>query len=351
MSSSIPPLPPPNDQTRELLQFLREENAANRTAVREDAEANRRLLLDTVRLISIPAAVVIAVAAFFGIRSISDLKETLEAEARRSTQVEINKMQNEIQNRLSDQFKTPALQQMVNDAAASYTKSAADPLIKQEVATQVRTRVDAEKPTIVAAVTEQTKSAVNQMAPQINEQVRDSVEATVQTHVAPVVQTLSDIKADAGLQDLIIRMDNDDALAFDQLLSLSGQTTDLIKKNEIQGALMEVIATHQSGLQVVQTFNVPRSKEQMLALLDNKAAYRTEREAAVWALSALPEMRSTLLPKLVVMLTSDPSLSVRCTAARQFDAYTNQGFGCLDKDNINKWWAANEATFSNAPKP
>lgn len=66
---SFPPVPPFVGQTRELLQFLRVANDANRTAVRNDAEANRKLLLDTVKIVSIPVAVLIAVAAWFGFRS------------------------------------------------------------------------------------------------------------------------------------------------------------------------------------------------------------------------------------------------------------------------------------------
>jgi hypothetical protein len=92
MSSPGPPVPPPNDQTRDLLQFLREENAASLTAVREDAEASRKLLIDTVKLVSIPVTALILVAGWFGFKSISDLKGALEAEARKSTQAEIARM-------------------------------------------------------------------------------------------------------------------------------------------------------------------------------------------------------------------------------------------------------------------
>lgn len=203
MSSPVTPAVTPgsqsgNDQTRELLQFLREQNDANRTAIRNEAEANRKLLLDTVKFVSIPVAMLIAIAGFLGFRSISDLKATLEAEARRSTQSEIKTMQGEIQKELNEQFQTPSLKAMVQNAAAEYTRTAAEPLIKRNVEEQVKARVAAERPTIIASVAEQTKAAVRQMEPQINLQVRDSVEATVQHQVEPVTKQIDGLKTEVA---------------------------------------------------------------------------------------------------------------------------------------------------------
>jgi hypothetical protein len=60
-----------------LLQFLREENEANRRAVREDAEASRGLLKFTVWLVAVPITALIIVVGWFGFKSVNDLRTTV----------------------------------------------------------------------------------------------------------------------------------------------------------------------------------------------------------------------------------------------------------------------------------
>jgi hypothetical protein len=114
--SPLPPAPQ-NDHTRELVQFLREENTANRGAVREDADATRKLLLDTVKFVSFPVGVLLLAAGFFGWRSFEDMKHTIESEAQRETKKEITQMRTEIEKRLTEQFQTPALQETIKEAS------------------------------------------------------------------------------------------------------------------------------------------------------------------------------------------------------------------------------------------
>src|ERR1700675_5064859 len=104
-----PPTPPNADQIRDLLQFLRTENEANRTAVRDDAESNRKLFLDTMKIVSVPLSLIILIVAFLGVRSISDAKALIQSEARTETKSEITRMQQEIRSRLDTQFQTPTL--------------------------------------------------------------------------------------------------------------------------------------------------------------------------------------------------------------------------------------------------
>jgi|SRR5208282_69617 len=196
---SIPPPPPlrpppdPAQQTQELLKFLREENEANRKAVREDAAASRDLLLSTTKIVAIPVAVALSIGAWLGYKSIGDLKDTLEQQAKSTTQVEIGKMQDNIHKRLTEQFETPALQKMVRDTAAEYTKTQAEPLIKSEVSARVA------------------------------EAVRNSVGSAVKTQIQPAIEK---VKTVSDLQGLILRMDNDDANAFDDLEALSMAKTE-----------------------------------------------------------------------------------------------------------------------------
>jgi hypothetical protein len=82
----VPPIPVSSVESvdREMLTFLHEESATNRTALREETEAKRTLLKDTLRIAAFPLAVIIAVAGFFGWRSISDLRQSVQDEAKQA---------------------------------------------------------------------------------------------------------------------------------------------------------------------------------------------------------------------------------------------------------------------------
>jgi hypothetical protein len=342
-SPSQPPQPPePStaDQTRELLQFLRQENEASRTAIRVDAEANRKLLIDTVKFVSIPVGILIVIAGWMGFKSINDLKTTLEAEARQSTQAEITRMQSEIRARLSEQFQTPNLQKTIKDAAVEATKTAAEPLIKSEVAAQVKLRVDEEKPAIAATVTQQTQIAVKQMGSQIEPLVKNSVDAKISTSVDPIVQR---IKAEADLQLLITRMNADDAIAFDNLIGMSS-FADATQQATAFAAVRSVIAAHNSGMFQTRTFTSPQTDDQLLTRLSDADA--ASREAALDTL--ISKRNLTLLPRVVGLMGSDPSIDVRCSAYRLFNNWTVQSFQCLNIGPLMNWWQSNKKNFTPA---
>ena len=49
------------DQTKELLEFIRKENEANRKAVRDDAGETRKFFLTITKIVSIPVAAAVVV--------------------------------------------------------------------------------------------------------------------------------------------------------------------------------------------------------------------------------------------------------------------------------------------------
>jgi|ERR1039458_3066821 hypothetical protein len=262
------PDPPRLDpQTRDLLQFLREENDASRKAARDEADASRGLLRFTVWLVSVPISLMIVTAAFVGWRSLEDIKHTIRSEADHETKAEIARMQGEIRTTLKEQFQTPTIRKTVEDAAIEATKASAGPLIKSEVAAQVRARVEAERPAINAAVTLQTQSAVKQMGSRIDTIVKDSVDTKVQTAVDPVSRSLTALKADADLQRLITRMDNDDAAAFDQVLVFTTSAAGPDERALATTALKNVVEEHDEKLRLNYPFQVAHTEEQLLAEL------------------------------------------------------------------------------------
>ncbi len=340
---STAPLPSPDrpdfTQTRELLRFVQEQNTADREAIRNESEANRKLLLDSLKVLSFPVGILLAIAAFLGFRSVSDLKQTIQNEARNETQAEVKRMQDEIRNRLNDQFQTPAIQKMVREAAAESTKTSATPMIKAEVATQVKSRVEAERPSITAAVNQQTQTAVKEMGTKIDVLVKDAVDSKVKAQVESVVEQVNLLKGEADIQLMITRMNADDARAFDSLSALKPDP-DSEDWRLINSAIRSVYDTHAGGFYMSRNFNQPITEEQMIAVLRHPDA--SMRQASLDTLVSKPHPE--ILPDLVGMITSDPSLNVRCAAYRLFNAYTKQSFKCLDKNGVLQWWEANKKT-------
>jgi hypothetical protein len=335
-----PAQPDPAEQTRELLRFLRLENEANRTAVRQDAESNRNLFLSTLKVVSWPVAVALAVAGFFGWKSFADMTRTMQSEARLDTRLEIDRMRGEIRKSLNEQFQTAALQQMVRQEAREATSNAATPLIKGEVATQVKIRVDAERGTIAKAVTAQTQLAVAEMTPHIDSQVKQSVDAKVDGAVQPVIQQLDSLKGDIELQLTIARMNADDAEAFDSLVALHA-FRDSAQQRAVTEAVRSVAMAHNGGMYQTRSFKSVLTEEQLMVALI--ASESTTRQAALDTL--VSTAKPSMLPRIVEVIQSDPSIDVRCSAYRLFNKVTQQAFVCLDKASLMTWWEVNNSNF------
>lgn len=305
--------------------------------MRDDAEKNRKLLLDTIKIASVAISLIVLVAAFFGYKSINDVKDAIQNEARRETQSEVTRMQGEIRQRLDEQFQTASLQKLVKDAAKEATQKSAEPLIKSEVAAQVKLGVDAQKPAIAAAVTQQTQAAVKQMESEIESIAKKSVDAKISAEVDPVIRKIKD---DGNFQLLITRMNADDAQAFDTLAHLP-PSTDPSQGSVAIAALRSVYAGHNSGMFQTRQFNSPQSDDQLVAHLSDGDSF--SREAALDAL--IPKKNLSLLPKIVEMMTADPSITVRCAAFRAFNSWTAQSVQCLDSGDALSWWTANKQKF------
>src|SRR5205807_5241341 len=119
---------------------------------------------------------------------------------------QIKAMQLEIRSRLDQQFQNPIIENLVKDAAKEQTQMSANPLIKIEVARQVKNRVDAEQSNIRHAVTEETQTAVKGMNPQIDKLVKNAVDSTVQNQVDPVIRQIGGLKRDVEIQRMINKL-------------------------------------------------------------------------------------------------------------------------------------------------
>ena len=302
------------EDREELLRFLREENAAYREAIRADGDASRKLLLDTIKFISIPMTLLLGIAVFLGWRSFSDVQATIIAEARRETQAEVSRMQGEIRERLSDQFKTPVLQQTVKQAAKESTEQAAAPLIKAEVTNQVKRSVELENGTIRETVTQQTQTAVKQMGTQIDGMVKQAVEKKVANDVQPVIDQVGGLKSKTELQLLILRMNADDATAFDTLVAMPVESVSPEYRDVLIGALRTVFQDRNSGIYTARSFEKQPTDGELVGYLSSPDLY--QRQAALDTLQG--SKKEDLFPK-----------GGRNAAIRSIHKRSRCGFPCI----------------------
>lgn len=309
---SVPPLPEQPSRDRELLTFLREESEANRKSLREEADANRKLLNDTLKIAAIPLSVIIAVAGFFGWRSLSDLKESVQNEAKQETQAEITRMQQEIREKLKAQFETPQLKQMVKEAATAQTGQVLRPLIEREVSSDVSRGVKAQQPTIHSTIVSETHKEVDALRPTIDSIVNTRVNATVDQSVdkeinSKVQPVLNQLQQSQQIADLEMRAQAGDGAAFDQMVAVAtNDATPEPLRGSMLSAARDILQKH-NGIHNGRRWLVPVTTEQMLKYLSDADSFN--RQAALDNLQV--DVLRQHLDELFKVMTTDPNLSVR----------------------------------------
>src|ERR1700733_1109567 len=71
----------PLKEQMELLKFLRDEAEANRHRLHDEAEADRNLLKHILWVVCVPLSIALVAAGWFGISSITSLKQAIQQQA------------------------------------------------------------------------------------------------------------------------------------------------------------------------------------------------------------------------------------------------------------------------------
>jgi hypothetical protein len=329
---------PKNDQ-RELLKFLREEAEASRKAQREESDANRKLFLDTSKIVAIPLAVLLTLSGIFFYHDINTMKEAMKAQGEASAQAEIQKMDKHIDETLQEKFKSETIQNTIQQAAVVATRQQAPALIKEVITPEVKRAVASQSGTIkevaTRAATEEVKTAID-----------------------PIV-------ADVKLQAVIARANADDAKAFDVLVGLR-ETGSLSQKDLVNGVIVNLQrhALEEIRLEWTSSYyecgNPSRSTYQSLLT----SSLVSERKKAIGVCVAYMEMGQwapqgaeslsafavleTVAPMWIKVALDDPSLSVRAEAIRGINwlfkgsyGVPKNDFDLLDTTLLKPWWTKN----------
>jgi hypothetical protein len=283
-----PPLSPSNEgKTEEIIKFLREENEKNRTSIFTDARESRDLINSWFKIAGSVLSLLIAVAAIFGFKSFSDLQKTYEEK--------MQKLQTDVLQRVDDHFKDPNIQDMMEKAAKTAAKDVTTEAIHQEIARQVKTRLDAEA---------------------------------------------LGMKGQIRVQNLIALMtQNDDASAFDQLnLMVRSGNLGAQESRIAKDALQDISQKLNSAppMFLAGSPNLPYGvKEGELVQKVMSSTNPMERR------SVLAQLAPTVWGdpgKTLQIAKNDPFLTVRCDAGRFYAKKLSQDFGgCLEKDRMDEY--------------
>jgi hypothetical protein len=341
ISTQQPPQPFSKDQV-EMLKFLREEAEANRIAQREESDLNRKLFLDTSKIVAIPLAVLLTLAGIFFYRDVNTMKEAMKTEGEAEARAEIKRMDANIDQTLEDRFKSDNIQNTIQQAALEAATKQAPGLINQVITPEVRKAVQSQIGTIRSVATEA---------------------ATNEVHGA-----LDPVVADVKLQAVIAKATSDDARSFDELLAFKNSHTGTPSQKALVNRVIENLDQHtQEGSLASGNYADCPDVSGNTYRAQLTSPIESVRSNAIGACiryiimgQSVPKVpgnsesaftvMETIAPLWVKVVTDDPSLSIRTATVRAlnllFDGgpdVPQGGFDLIDTTNLKKWWTNHEA--------
>jgi hypothetical protein len=165
-----------------------------------------------------------------------------------------------------------------------------------------------------------------------------NVSREADTAVAKLKGEIADADRRAGIETLIGRMNSDDAVAYDQLVSM--KTFDNPEEEaRVYQAVEAMIDEHNnasyrgSNFQSFRGYFPATLPEMPQRLLHKNAFFREEALRDLTKYNDQP----TLFPTVVDLAIHDPSLGVRTLAVRLIDDWSSQRFQPFRFD-VQKWW-------------
>jgi hypothetical protein len=347
MNDQVNPQPPdgrglPLRDQMEFLKFLREESEANRRAQRDEAESNRRLLTDAFKIVSPVLAVVIALAGFLWFHDLATLKEAIRNEAEVEAKAEIKRMDEHIDGTLQARFQKEEIQKTIQRAAEAAAQKEARPLIEAGVKSQVREAV-AQQGGMIRKIAEQAVSS----------EVRETIE--------PLANKVGESIAELHTNEVIARVNADDAQAFDELLELkeSGPASqrrlvDGVITDRHNHALDQFRADGQNPARCAVPDPIGlgsyKVSDRIQAIADCSGWFGGEFYSPRWDRAALLNIEATVTPHIVEVALNDHSLAVRSAAIYYINsAFAHipafKGFDVLDNRGLRDWWNENKPNY------
>ena len=325
----------PTAEQMTMLTFLREEADANRRSQREESEANRKLLIDALKIVSPVLTVLILFAGFLGFRDVKNVQDSVRQEAAAELKSELAKEKTDIDKRIQTevegQFEPANIKQVVEKAA----ESKAEPLIKATL-----------------------DSDVKEVIAQQSDRIKDITTQAINLKMVPLESKLN-------ISQLFQRLSEDDADAYDQLVALR----DSAAQND-KDFITKVIADAHNAVAIAGD-NASGSSEKCnphsealkeeLASKDSSKRSSAVDNCIVWLKKnpsdrkfsgeslSVWQLEKALVPQLELVAVRDSSFSVRGGAIYALNYIFNQapnfpeaGLDTLDVKALAAWWNVNQ---------
>jgi hypothetical protein len=321
---------PQDPDWKDVLEFVR-------TQGEKDRAYFDQLFTRTMWSIGLIIAVGIGLATFFGLRSLSDMKD----EMRKQTQAEIANMRAEVRNRIDAEFQTPAITRLVQAVAKERASDEINRVIFEEVSKQVKAAVKSQEGEIRKAVTQETQSAVARLGSTIDATVAKQIKDKVEASVRPLELQVAGYREVLDTGAIANAAMNGSRAAYFQLKPALASKNPQVQEiaawatAALDDERMELIKSH--GLNPSLTF------ENLIQL--SAIGSQTLRARAVQAMGESSDRK--YIPRVIEIIKSDPNLRVLRAALIAFSQLTKSGFQS-DEDGIKKateWWEQHKSEF------
>jgi hypothetical protein len=343
-------------ELKEVLAFTEAENEKHRAFF-------QMLYRWTAGALTAIVIVIGGLIAFVGWHTISDIRkqaqdataEEIKATKEQSQELiaeEIQGIRKQIANRLDAEFQTTSIRETVGEAARRQTQSAMMPLITHEVQTQVSSGVHAEQGAIQTTLQSQTRKALDDMKPTIDQTVEArvgaAVDAAVKTQVdSQISPRIQQLQNSEKISELVTQAQSGDGQSFDILGRIAAEPDQEAGfRNTAYRTFTAVMLSHNEVVYNTLHFNDDSTPAEKLARLESKDAL--QRRAAIDELS--PDYVKDHLDQLYDLMMSDPDLGVRTAAYIKFKSITGNNFLNLDSRAAANWWVKHRDEYVRPKK-
>jgi hypothetical protein len=316
-------------------------------------------------------------AVFLGINTINGAKEAAQqaarTQAREATDAQIAKLKPEIDNRISKEFETPTIEQIVREKAQEATATTAHKIIVEEVDNKVGEAVNAEREDIHSTLKSAAANAVNEVKSTIQSEAAKDAREIIKAEIQPqldVAASYNSVARDYSLALLGL------ADSFDRLYAVSKQPGIDPGLNAVAVAdvrnVIDIFPSHRPSpiLCPSQPGDLELAQEQLKSndwrvyskYLEcfNMFDIRNKLPGPLGSAELSPNAQSALqfsyrsVDRLFIIMTTAPGLGDRYVACNDVFSIVitarpqlgkDMPRGCFDKESYLSWWQVHRKEF------
>jgi hypothetical protein len=234
-----------------------------------------RLFTKTIWCIGAVLAVGFALATFFGLNTLTQIRE----DARKAADAESVNVRAEVRKRIDDEFRSEQIKKLVREVAEDRTKNELQGVIRSEVGKGIQQQA----PAIRKAVEDETKRSVRELEPTIGSIVSKETQKRVDESVKPVQERLGVYGEIIAVETLATLANANNRPAFDKLMAMLYGNSKIGGDARIiaEATVLRIIRAQENPLRRMGlTFKEKQTPETMKKMMTT-SAFVNERLAAL----------------------------------------------------------------------